>query len=109
MSKTKIYNRIKVALAEAGKQNMELAKYVGVHITTVSDWCTNTNQPSVQHLFKIAEFLKVDVRTLLLATNWEETGASRAAEEKAVFNRKAPAKKTAKKTKAAKKRKTKKS
>lgn len=62
------YNRIKTVLAECEKKNSELAKHMGVHETTVSDWCTNTNQPSIQDLFKIAKFLKIDVRILLVST-----------------------------------------
>jgi len=62
------YNRIKTELAEAAKQNSDLAAYMQVHVSTVSDWCTNTNQPSVQDLFRIAEFLKIDVRQLLVST-----------------------------------------
>lgn len=62
----KRYNRIKAELAEAGKQNKDLAEYMDLHVTTISDWCTNTNQPSLQHLYKIAEFLKIDVRRLLV-------------------------------------------
>jgi putative transcriptional regulator len=65
------YNRIKAELAEAGKQNADLATYMEVHPSTVSDWCTNTNQPSVQDLYRIAEFLKIDVRKLLIPTSWE--------------------------------------
>jgi putative transcriptional regulator len=67
MAKTK-YNRIKIALAEADKQNSELAKFMKVHETTVSDWCTNTNQPSIPDLFRIADFLKMDARMLLVST-----------------------------------------
>lgn len=90
MNKTSKYNRIKVELIEAGKQSTELAKYVGVHPSTVSDWCTNTNQPSIQDLYKIAEFLKVNVRRLLIATQWEEDEKlPRAAEEEPVFKKKA--------------------
>lgn len=65
------YNRIKTELAEADKQNAELAEYIGVHVTTVSDWCTNTNQPSIQDLFKISKFLKINVQQLLVATKWD--------------------------------------
>lgn len=65
MSKIK-YNRIKAALAEAGRQSSELAAYMGVHITTVSDWCTNTNQPSIKDLYAIADYLKTNVRLLLV-------------------------------------------
>ena len=46
MTKIK-YNRIKTALTEGDKQNSELAEFMNVHVTTVSDWCTNTNQPSI--------------------------------------------------------------
>jgi transcriptional regulator with XRE-family HTH domain len=65
------YNRIKAELAEAGRKNQELAAYLGVHPTTVSDWCTNKNQPSIQDLYRISEFLQIDVRRLLFATNWD--------------------------------------
>jgi transcriptional regulator with XRE-family HTH domain len=86
MADTTKYNRIKVELAEAGRRNQELAEFLGVHITTVSDWCTNKNQPSIQDLYKIAEFLRIDVRRLLFATNW---GAeiTKAAEEQSVFKK----------------------
>ncbi len=71
MAKTK-YNKIKTALIEADKQNADLADYTKVHITTVSDWCTNTNQPSIQDLFKISKFLRVNVRKLLVPTDWDK-------------------------------------
>ena len=62
------YNRIKTVLTEVDKKNSELAKYMKVHETTVSNWCTNTNQPSIQDLFKIAKFVNRDVRLLLVST-----------------------------------------
>lgn len=93
MSKINKYNRIKVELIEAGKQSMELARYVGVHPSTVSDWCTNTNQPSIQDLYKISEFLKVNVRNLLIPTNWDSEDLAQAAEDKPVYNKKTPSKK----------------
>jgi len=65
------YNRIKAELAEHNRQNKELAHYLGVHETTVSDWCTNKNQPAIQDLFLIAKFLRMDVRLLLVPTTWE--------------------------------------
>lgn len=88
MNKTNKYNRIKVELTEAGRQSIELAKYIGVHPSTVSDWCTNTNQPSIQDLYKIAEFLKVDVRKLLIPTNWDHEELSKAAEDEPVYTKK---------------------
>src|SRR6476661_8709784 len=66
MNTIKKYNRIKVELTEAGKLNAELAVFLGVHPSTVSDWCTNTNQPSIKDLYRIADFLQIDVRTLLV-------------------------------------------
>jgi transcriptional regulator with XRE-family HTH domain len=60
-----IYNRIKAVLAEKNVKNNRLAAYLKVSPGTVSDWCTNTNQPSVQQLFHIAELLKVSPRVLL--------------------------------------------
>ena len=62
----KRYNRINAELAEAGIQSKDLAKYMNVHVTTISDWCTNTNQPSLQDLYKVAAFLEIDVRRLLV-------------------------------------------
>jgi putative transcriptional regulator len=86
MAEINKYNRIKVELAEAGKKNQELAVYLDVHITTVSDWCTNKNQPSVQDLYRISEFLRIDVRRLLFATNWEPE-LTKAAEGEPVFKK----------------------
>lgn len=63
------YNRIKAELAEAGRKNSELAEYMGMHVTTISDWCTNKNQPSIQDLYKIAKFLRINVRMLLVPSN----------------------------------------
>ena len=74
MQTIKKYNRIKVELTEAGKLNSELAAYLGVHASTVSDWCTNTNQPSIKDLYRIAEFLKIDVRNLLVPSQARATG-----------------------------------
>jgi transcriptional regulator with XRE-family HTH domain len=64
-----ILNRIKAALAEEGKTNKELADQLGVAEPTVSRWCTNTQQPSLEMLFKIAKVLKRDVRDLLVGSS----------------------------------------
>jgi len=58
-------NRIKGALADAGKTNIWLAEQVGRDPVTVSKWCTNTSQPDLQTLAKIADALKVDMGDLL--------------------------------------------
>ena len=64
----KVYNRIKAVIAEKGKTNNWLAEKMNVNRATVSKWCTNLMQPSVESLFKIAETLDVDVRELLVKT-----------------------------------------
>lgn len=62
------FNRIKAVLAEKKKQNKDLAERLNVAPTTVSNWATNKSQPSIETLFKIAEYLQVDVRVLLVST-----------------------------------------
>ena len=62
----KRYNRIKIVLLENEKTNIWLADQLNVSRTTVSKWCTNDNQPTVETLFKIAEVLEVDVCELLV-------------------------------------------
>jgi putative transcriptional regulator len=66
--KKKARNRIKVVLAEKGKTNNWLAEELGMNRTTVSKWCTNQMQPTMETLFEIAEVLDVDVRELLVQT-----------------------------------------
>ena len=64
--KNKSYNRIKAVLAEQEKTNIWLAEKLGMNKTTVSKWCTNTMQPTVETLFQIAKALDVDVSELLV-------------------------------------------
>jgi putative transcriptional regulator len=64
----KIYNRIKAVLAEKGKSNNWLADQLEVNRTTVSRWCTNDMQPTMESLFQIAKVLDVDVSELLVST-----------------------------------------
>ena len=63
-----VFNRIKAVLAEKGKTNLWLAEKMGMNKTTVSKWCTNSMQPTVETLFDIARVLDVDVRELLVST-----------------------------------------
>jgi len=62
------YNRIKIVLAEKKITNKVLAERLGISPQSVSRWCTNDQQPSIETLFKIAEVLKVNVRELLVST-----------------------------------------
>ncbi|MEX0996917.1 MAG: helix-turn-helix transcriptional regulator [Flavobacteriaceae bacterium] len=61
-------NRIRVVLAEKDRTNKWLAEKVGKNRTTVSRWCTNDMQPSLETLVEIAEALDVDIRELLNTT-----------------------------------------
>ena len=60
-------NRIKGALADAGRTNKWLAEQLGKDPVTVSKWCTNTSQPDLQTLSKISVLLNVDIRNLLVS------------------------------------------
>ena len=66
METPKNLNRIKAALADAGKTSKWLAEQLGKDPVTISKWCTNTTQPSLETLVQIANTLKVDVRKLLV-------------------------------------------
>ena len=59
-------NRIKAVLAEQEVTAMELANALGKSNVSVSRWCTNESQPSLESLFEIANFLKVSVKDLLV-------------------------------------------
>lgn len=58
-------NRIKVILAERNLQNKWLAEQIGRDQATVSKWVTNSAQPSLDMLIKIAKVLKVDLNELV--------------------------------------------
>ncbi|EHO72566.1 hypothetical protein HMPREF9140_00693 [Prevotella micans F0438] len=62
-------NRIKVVLAENGKTGKWLAEQVGKNEATVSRWCSNKMQPSLDMLVRIAELLNVNPRQLINGGN----------------------------------------
>jgi Helix-turn-helix. len=62
-------NRIKVVLAEKNRTNKWLAEQLGKNVSTVSKWCTNSSQPSLEVLPDIARVLDVDVNELLCKTH----------------------------------------
>ena len=68
MTDYKSINRIKVVLAEQGKTNRWLANAINKNEATVSRWCSNKAQPSVDVFFPIAEVLNVDIRELFHST-----------------------------------------
>ena len=62
-------NRIKVVLVEQKRTSKWLAEQLGKNPATVSKWCTNTSQPDLHTLKKIAEVLKVNIKDLLNSCN----------------------------------------
>lgn len=58
-------NRIKVVLVEKQKTGKWLAEQLCKSTCTVSKWCSNSIQPDLATLNKIAELLNVDVRDLI--------------------------------------------
>ena len=58
-------NRVKVILVEKQKTGIWLAEQLGKSACTVSKWCSNSIQPDLATLNKIAELLNVDVRDLI--------------------------------------------
>ena len=64
-------NRLKVVLAEKNKKGKWLAEQLGKNEATVSRWCSNSAQPSLEMLVKIASILNVDPRQLLNGNNYD--------------------------------------
>ena len=58
-------NRIKVVLVEQQKTGKWQAEQLGKSTCTVSKWCSNTIQPDLATLDKIATLLNVDRRELI--------------------------------------------
>lgn len=62
-------NRLKVVLVEQNKTSKWLAEELEKNPATVSRWCTNESQPSLENLVRIAQVLNIDVKELLNSTN----------------------------------------
>ncbi|CQB87328.1 Helix-turn-helix [Chlamydia trachomatis] len=54
-------------LAEKRRTNKWLAESLGKDPATVSKWCTNSSQPTLETLLKIAELLEVNYTELVRA------------------------------------------
>lgn len=61
-------NRIKVVLVEKQRTSKWLAEQLGKSENTISKWCSNKVQPSLESLIEIAKILDVDVRELIVST-----------------------------------------
>ncbi len=64
---SKEINRLKVVLVEQKKTNRWLAEQLKKDEATVSKWCTNRSQPSLETLLAISKLLKVEIQNLVKA------------------------------------------
>ena len=64
----KTINRLKVVLVEQNKTSKWLAEELDKNPATVSRWCTNESQPSLETLVEIAKVLQINVKDLLNST-----------------------------------------
>lgn len=67
MAETRDLNRLKIVLVEKKKTSKWLAEELGKNPSTVSKWCTNTSQPDLQTLNRIADMLDIDIKTLIIS------------------------------------------
>lgn len=58
-------NRLKIILAEKNKTGKWLAKQLDKDPSTVSKWCSNSSQPQLDTIIRIAELLEVDIKELI--------------------------------------------
>lgn len=61
-------NRIKAVLAEKQLTSKWLAAELGKAENTVSRWCSNRVQPSLEILSEIAKILDIDIHELITTT-----------------------------------------
>ena len=71
MQYTSIYhamelNRLKIVLVEKKRTGKWRAEVLKKNEATISRWCTNESQPSIETLFEIAKVLDIDVKDLLV-------------------------------------------
>ena len=72
MEDTKDINRIKVVLVEKKRTNKWLAAQLGKDPATVSKWCTNKTQPSLETLVEVAKILEMDPRELIIPVDTQK-------------------------------------
>lgn len=62
-------NRIKEVLEQKGIKQKWLAQQLGKSYNMVNSYAQNRRQPSIEDLYRIAEILSVNVKTLLVDSN----------------------------------------
>lgn len=60
-----VVNRIKATLVEKQRTSRWLAEQMGKSENTISRWCSNKTQPSIQQFQQIATLLGVDIQPLI--------------------------------------------
>lgn len=65
-------NRIRIALVERKKTSKWLAEQLGKDPATVSKWCTNKTQPSLETLVEAAKILEMDPRELIIPVDTQK-------------------------------------
>lgn len=65
-------NRIRVVLAEKRIKQKDLAAMVDKSVTTIARICRNESQPTLAHLYQIADALQVDARDLLVPNQYAD-------------------------------------
>ena len=58
-------NRLKIVKEEKKRTSKWLSELLKINPSTVSKWCTNSSQPDLANLIRIAKLLEVDVKELL--------------------------------------------
>lgn len=58
-------NRLKIILAEKNKTGKWLAEQLGKDPSTISKWCSNSSQPQLDTVIRIAELLNVNIEELI--------------------------------------------
>lgn len=57
--------RVKKELRIQGRRQVDLARYLGVQKSTVSEWLNNNNEPPMSYIAQIAVYLDVTTDYLL--------------------------------------------
>ncbi|MBP3304102.1 MAG: helix-turn-helix transcriptional regulator [Muribaculaceae bacterium] len=65
LHQNEVRNRIKAVLAERNLTSKWLANNLNKSVNTVSRWCSNRTQPSLEQLQIIADVLNTDIRSLI--------------------------------------------
>ena len=61
----KYVNRLKLVLVEQKRTGKWLAEQLGKDPSTISKWCSNATQPTLDTLVDIARLLNIDIKELI--------------------------------------------